>query len=276
MTHLERETLVGYKIDDLPTDLRKKCEEHLSSCAACRTSLEDIGRLIEALEDMPSEVVSEDLEEHVFALVDHDQTIRLLGDAPLAPAPAADLEARALAQIESSETTGNASPLQRRSRYSPTAFRALTGVAAVLLAALAFTTFKIADLNQELDRTEQTGVPPGHSVQTIALGKGDGDVSLDLIHFRHNNYRLRLFTKDFPVQREGHHYEVWLEGEGGSALAGSFRITHLDKVTFEFNIGVDPADHNHITIREEADDGDLSRDGRLVAKGTLDPDHVDH
>jgi hypothetical protein len=274
--HLELDTLVDYKIDNLPADRRKDCEEHLASCETCRSSLSNIDRLVEALEDMPSEVASAHLHEHVFALVDHEQTIRLLGDAPLAPTPAPDLESRALSQIEDPQATGTASVLKRRAGYSPTAFRALTGVAAILLAGLALTTFKIADLNQELDRATETGVPPGHEVQAIALGKGEGDVNLDLIHFKHNNYRLRLFTNDFPVQRDGHHYEVWLDGEGGPTLAGSFRITHLDKITFEFNIGVDPADHNHITILEEADDGDLSRDGRLVAEGTLDPDNVDH
>ncbi|MDQ3954709.1 MAG: hypothetical protein M3285_04065 [Actinomycetota bacterium] len=275
MKHLERETLVDYRIDNLSADRRTTCEEHLAVCEHCREALQNLDQLVGALEDIPSERAPADLEEHVFALVDHDRTVRLLKDAPLAPTPDADLESRTLAQIEG-DTTGAALLRQKPTGYSRNVVRSLVGVAAILLAGLAFTTFKIADLNEELDRKNGNAPPPGHLVQTIALGKTEGDVGLRLIHFRHNNYRLRLYTDHFPVQRQGHHYEVWLEGSGGQALAGSFRITHPDEVTLEFNIGVDPALHNHITILEEADDGDLSRDGRVVAKGTLDPDHVDH
>lgn len=277
MKHLERETLVDFRIDNLSAKRRTTCEEHLATCERCRNSLQSLDQLVGALEDLPSETAPADLEKHVFALVDHDQTIRLLKDAPLAPTPAGDLETRALAQIEG-ETTAVAPLRQKSPGYSRNVFRSLVGVAAILLVGLAFTTFKIADLNEQLDRRDGGGpsVPPGHSMQTIALGKTEGDVGLELIHFRHNNYRMRLFTNNFPVQKEGHHYEVWLDGPGGQALAGSFRITRPDEVTFEFNIGVDPAEHNHITILEEADDGDLSKDGRVVAEGTLDPDHVDH
>lgn len=275
MKHLEREALVDYRIDNLPAERRTICEEHLAVCEHCRKSLQNLDQLVGALEDIPSETAPADLEEHVFALVDHDQTIRLLKDAPLAPAPEDDLESRALAQIEG-DTTGWVPLRHKPTGYSRNVVRSLVGVAAILLAGLAFTTFKIADLNDQLDPRRENRPPPGHSVQTIALGKAEGDVGMELIHFRHNNYKLRLYTDGFPVQREHHHYEVWLDGSGGQAFAGSFRITHPDQVTFEFNVGIDPALHNRVTILEEADDGDLARDGRVVANGTIDPDHVDH
>jgi hypothetical protein len=275
MSHLSRKVLIDYRIDNLQADDRRACADHLQSCDACRISFQNLERLFAELGALPTEQAPADLEEHVFALVDHDPTIQLLHEAPLAPLPGADLEDRSLSQIDGAGGLVKAHQ-QEANASSRTRWRVLVAVAAVLATALAFTTWRVADLNDRLERVPGTGVPPGHEVQEIPLASGAGQVHLELIHFRHDNYKLLLYTKDFPVQKAGHHYEMWLDGKGGPSLAGSFRITHRDQVTFQFNIGIDPAEHNRIEIIEARDGGSLSRQGTVVAEGVLDPAHVDH
>lgn len=270
MKHLDDATTFDRLLGGTSTT---ESEEHVAGCSACRMRMESLQELASALRDTPLDMRPPgDLEDHVFELVARDRTIRALEETPLAPAPPADLEERVMGAVQAAAGSPSAVvDLETKRRGVRT--RVLAVAAVFALGAIGG-----GALVQTLESggsEDLTEMPEGHPVQVVALEGSQGSVNLELVHFRHDNYRLELHTEHFPVQRPGHHYELWLSGAGGEVLAGSFRLERDDEVTFVFNLGIDPAMHTDVEIREEPDSGDGSGEGRVVASGKIDPDDVE-
>ena len=261
-----RETLPAYFVDGLEGVERKKVEAHVSECAGCGAALERMEALSTILAAAPlSPEPSPDLERHVFSLVRHDEVARLAQAAPLLPEPPPTLEERSLAPVGS-----GAAPSERK-RLWPRVSLALTpafGLAAVLL-----TVLLIAD-DGPLSPTSPVDRPSGHFMQEIRL-TGSGEADLSLTHFNQDNYRLTLTDTDqLPPLTEGHHYELWLEGDGGRVSAGNFQYVKRDDFAIDFNIGVDPSEYNTVEITEEPDDGNPDKTGDSVCNGWFDPEKM--
>ena len=272
--HHVREDLVDALLGDASQAKASEVEKHLQGCSDCRAVFDQLGRLRETVAAAPLEPAPpKDLRDDVFVRVKHFRTAELLETTPLGAEPDGGLADRVFSDVRLDKVVSIESARARR----PAVVRGLlVAGAAVLVAALVFSVMQITDLNKKVDELENSDIALGHPVQTVEVTGEGVDSELELVHFRHDNYRLQLVTKDFPVQKEGHHYEVWLEGEGGETLAGSFRILRPDEVTFIFNVGIDPSQYTRIEIVEEPDDGSAAREGEVIAKGSIDPGHVEH
>ena len=274
MSQHVREELVDAVVGPPPAEV----ERHLASCAECSAELDRLRGLGGLLGEAPLDPApSDSLRDEVFLRVKHAETVGLLTDAPLTPEPERALGERVLNDAR----LGTVTPLGPRKRIR---FGVAMGTAAVLVGALVASLAQIDGLNERVDNLRETarsasvfsGVPFGHSMQKLPVAGDDFDSDIELVHFGHDNYRLQLLAEDVPVQASGHHYELWLRGEEGQSLAGSFRLLHEDDITFLFNVGIDPAEYNEVQIIEEPDFGGPSIEGEVVATGWIDPAHVEH
>ena len=274
--HHVRDEMIDVLLDDASQASAREVEQHLQSCDECRAAFDRLRLVGETVATAPLEPSPpEDLWDGIFVRIRHFRTAELLEAAPLVDEPDRGLVDRVFAD----ERLEKVVSIETARRKRPPLVRGmLVAGAALLVLGLVFSVMRIAALNSKVDELEgeDSTIAVGHPVQTVDVS-GDGiDSELELIHFRHDNYRLQLVTKDFPVQKPGHHYEVWLEGEGGATLAGSFRISRPDEVTFIFNVGIDPSEYTRVEVVEEPDQGPATRDGEVIAEGSIDPNHVDH
>ena len=261
-----RETLPAYFVDGPEGADRKEIEAHVAECAGCGAALDRLKALSTILSVAPlSPEPSPDLERHVFTLVRHDDVARLAQAAPLLPEPPPSLEERSLAPV------GSVSTSIERKRLWPRVSLALTpafGLAAVLLTVLLITD------DGPLSPTSPVDRPSGHFMQEIRL-TGAGEADLSLTRFKQDNYRLTLTDTDqLPPLTEGHHYELWLEGDEGRVSAGNFQYVRRDDFAIDFNVGVDPSEYNTVEITEEPDDGNPDKTGDSVCNGWFDPEKM--
>lgn len=273
-----REDLLEFALGESGPDGAEEIERHLADCSACSSELERLRNVIRLVEAAPLEPAPpETLREEAFLKVEHARTVALLESAPLSPEPDPGMADRVLSDARLNNV---ASLAGARKKEPSRGLRALAALgAAALIVALGFSVWRIGALTNELEglkNQDAGGNPPGHSMQTVAVAGVGINAELELVHFRHDNYRLELTTDDFPVQKEGHHYEVWLKGESGESKEGSFRILRPDRITFHFNVGIDPADYPRVEIIEEPDAGSPKTEGEVVARGRIDPAHVEH
>ena len=267
--------LIDVLLEDGSQPSTKDVEDHLQTCAECRSAFDRLRVVREMVADAPLEPrPPETLRDEVFVRMKHFRTTELLEAAPLSDEPDRGLQDRVFSDARLDKVV----PIEKGRTKRPTWVRGMVAAgAAALVLALGFSVLQIASLNDKLDDIEGDGsVAIGHPVQTVAISGEGIESELELVHFRHDNYRLQLVTEDFPVQEAGHHYEVWLEGKAGATLAGSFRIEYQDEVTFIMNVGIDPSEYTRVEIVEEPDGGSAAREGEVIAAGTIDPAHVKH
>jgi hypothetical protein len=119
------------------------------------------------------------------------------------------------------------------------------------------------------------GAPVGHPMQTIELTGDAAAADLELVHFKHDNYRLQLHADGLPGCPPTQYYELWLRGDDGEVSAGSFRMVRHDDVLFTFNVGVDPAEYYMVEVTREPADGATDKEGPVVMSGVLDPAQVE-
>jgi hypothetical protein len=219
------------------------------------------------------------LEEEVFTLIELEKTGDLLRDAPLEHEPPADLRQRSLSRLAASGQ--NVVPIKKpRSKVLGGALVAAAAAIAVL--AYSWQTDRrafesdISALEQRVEDAEERSGPIGHSMQFVDLAGPTLAADLELVHFKHDNYRLVLHAKDLPPSPDGSYYELWMRGPGGTVSAGSFRLIRVDEVPFSFNVGVDPKDYPDLELWVEPEDGNPTRTGSLVAEASLDLDHIEH
>jgi anti-sigma-K factor RskA len=139
---------------------------------------------------------------------------------------------------------------------------------------------RVASNSPATSSAEEAGIaqpPTGHPMQTIEMDGGTVAADLELVHFKHDNYRLALHASDLPGCSAQKFYEVWLREEGGDEYsAGSFRIVKPDDIVFNFNVGIDPAEYYLVEVTREPMDGSTAKEGPVIMRGALDPDHVEH
>jgi hypothetical protein len=274
-----RAKLAAYVVDGLDPVERETVETHLASCRACSEALDALRTVEDLATAAPLRPESpDDLEGRVFAYVESYEAVQAVPTAALGPEPPEDLERRSL------ERAG----VLASSR--PRRYRVATVLAPAFAAAAAVLSFMYMDARSDVDTTSpevaitpttsvfgaSAGVPIGHPMQTIELSGDVAAADLELVHFRHDNYRLQLRAADLPGCPPKHYYELWLRGDDGEVSAGSFRIIRPDDIVFNFNVGIDPAEYHLVEVTREPIDGAADKEGQVVLTGVLDPSQVEH
>ena len=269
LQHRTGEELAAYVMEDAAPDEKVDIEEHLRGCAGCRATSSRLRVVTGVLVDVPwAEEPRRELEAEVFELIRLEPVVRLASLAVVDPPPPADLEERALANVVPSEVV-----VVQPDRWS----RVSKVLAPVMAAAAIGLGVLVLDLSRDSggDITDPR-VPRGHLMQSVALSGTEAEAEIELVHFRHDNYRLELHADDLPIPPSGSRYEVWLTGPDGYVSAGSFRLVRPDDIVLEFLVGIDPKEYGRVEVTLEDADGDPSKSDRVVLTGRIDPAHVDH
>lgn len=262
-----------------PTELpRDDIEGHLRGCAACRSDAGTFGQIGELLDDAHLDPPpSAGLKDSTFARVQtEDLGVMLSGAATTPPPP--DLKRKAMARALAEPTSSRSSSRTgRRASW-------LAAAAAVLgIAVAAGSQMRVQDLDRRLasmqasvQHVEESFGPVGHPMQAVQLAGRSADAEAELVHFRHDNYRMSVHVDDIEITPPGHHYEMWVAGDDGEVSVGSFRIKHPDDLTLNFTMGVDPGQFPEVLITLERSDGDPAMSSDLVARAQLDRDALYH
>ena len=276
-----RQQLALYAVEALDQEAHREIDLHLVRCHGCSEALASLRQVEGLAREAPLRPASpNDLEGRVFAHVQAPDAAQAAPKAALGPEPPSDLERRSL------ERAGVLAPVK------PVKQRVAVALAPAFAAAAAVLSFMYMDARNDAS-SESTGsssprtspviagaaadVPVGHPMQTIEMTGDAAAADLELVHFRHDNYRLALHAADMPGCSDKTFYEVWLREEDGTEIsAGSFRIAKPDDIVFSFNVGIDPAEYYLVEVTREPMGGDSSKQGPVVMTGTLDPTHVEH
>lgn len=270
--------LPAYLLGELSGAEAADVERHLAGCRSCAAELDEYRQVAALLGSAGIEArPPAGLKEATFARLQNEDVGVLLGPAAAATPPP-DLKQRALSRA----LTVAPSPAEAKKRSSRQTWLA-AAAAIVGIAVAAGSQLRVQDLDQRLS-TMQTSVqqaersfgPVGHPLQQVQLAGTDADAALELVHFRHDNYRVTVKVDDIAVTPPGHHYELWLSGSDGEVSVGSFRIKRPDDLTLNFTAGVDPGKFPQVLITLEETDGDPEMTGNLVARARLDRDAVHH
>jgi len=262
-------------LGDIAADERAALKEHLSACADCRQEAASL-RIVPELLKEPHLAATPptDLKISALARVAADDLAGALGSAPL-PAPPRDLKERAIARAL--EPTA---PKPRR-LGAPTLI-----AAAAALIGIGFAVDSRMDM-QGLDRrvdseramrirAESALGPAGHSMQDFLLTGRDASAEAELVHFKHDNFRVTMTLSNFKPCPPDHHYELWLKGAKGVVGLGTFRMVRPDNLTLSFSVGVDPAEFPEVVATMEPNDGDPRMSKNVVASAVLDETAIHH
>lgn len=261
-------------LDDLDGEERRALKQHLSSCPDCRREAASFRALPGLLADARLETAPPtDLKISALARVAAEDLATSLGSATT-PAPPPDLKERAIARA-----------LEAPAGRKRTSRGTWLAVAAAALG-IAFAIDSRVDM-QGLDRqvtseramrirAESSFGPAGHPMQEFQLTGRDASADAELVHFRHDNFRVTMTLKDFKPSPPNHHYELWLKGDKGVVGLGTFRIIRPDNLTLSFSVGVDPKEFPEVLATLEPNDGDPQMSEDIVARAVLDEGAIYH
>jgi Anti-sigma-K factor rskA/Putative zinc-finger len=273
-----RAKLAAYVVDGLDRRELAEIESHLAECHQCSEALAALRSVEELATEAPLRPESPpDLEDRVFAFVQAYEAAQAAPTAAIGPEPPSDLERRSLER---------AGVLTMPAR--PTRQRIAMVLAPAFAAAAAILSFMYMDARSDIGSEttgdasvgpsvaqDSQGPPVGHPMQTIELAGDTVGADLEVVHFRHDNYRLQLHAWDVPDCPRTHYYEVWLRGNDGEFSAGSFRVIRPDDIVFNFNVGIDPSEYYLVEVTREPVDGAVAKEGPVVMQGTLDPSQIE-
>lgn len=262
-------------VGDLDPAKMPELETHLETCPACREELASM-RSVKALLRDPSlsAMPSGDLKVTALARVAAEDLALALGSSP-GPAPPADLKRRAITRaLEAS----------RDNRKRTTTATWIAAAAALIGIAFAVESrVEMQDLDRRADserkmriRAEAAVGPAGHPMQSFKMTGRGASADAQLVHFRHDNFRVTMTLKDFKPSPPDHHYEMWLKGHKGVVGLGTFRIVRPDELTVSFSVGVDPMDFPEVMATLEPNDGDPRMSKNVVARALLDRGSIHH
>lgn len=270
--------LVAYLRGELDEPVGSEIERHLTDCGACRQDAESFASIGELLEDARLGAhPPRGLKDSTFARLQTEDLGILLNDGATTP-PSRDLKSKAMARAlaEPGSSGGRGRPGRRASWLAAAA-------AVVGIAVAAGSQMQVQDLDRELAsvqasvrHVEESFGPVGHPMQAVQLAGNSAEADAELIHFRHDNYRMTVRINDIEVTPPDHHYEMWVAGERGEVSVGSFRIKRPDDLTLNFAMGVDPGEFPEVLITLEKSDGDPRMSSELVARAELDRDAIYH
>lgn len=269
--------LVAYLRDELAEERRRELGDHLSACPACRRDMETFRQVAEGLaEARLEERPPSHLKELAFARVEAEDVGRLLS-ATAAVAPPPDLKHRAMSRALADAPRDQMAA--KRPRRALTWMAAAFAVAGIAIAAgsqmrLQDLDRRLASMQASVRRAERSLGPLGHPMQDFQLAGRGGQGEGELVHFKHDNYRMTVKLSDMDVTPPGHHYEMWLSGPDGEVSVGSFRLKQPDDLTLNFTTGVDPGDFPEVLITLERSDGNPQMSSELVARAELDRDAI--
>lgn len=250
------EQLPAYVSGQLSGGERSEVARHLEGCTACTQERDSVEDTVHRLGAAPlAHTPPRGLEARVFERIALEPVGDLVAAAPIEGDPPDDLERRALAHAGVLTTGDGNRPMLQRA-VAP-------GLAAAVVA-LGF--FGMQWRNDARVMTQQFG-PPGETLQQVSF-KGPspfppgGGADLEIVHYDHDNYGVVIEARKLPICRVNYHYEVWVSGDRGQALLGSFTVP--GKGVYNFPMGLDPADYEEIKITHEPASGSPEQDGDVL------------
>lgn len=270
--------LVAYLRGELDEPVRSEIERHLVDCRACRQDAESFASIGELLEDARlGAQPPQGLKDSTFTRLQTEDLGILLNEGATTP-PSRDLKSKAMARAlaEPGRSGGRGQPGRRASWLAAAA-------AVVGIAVAAGSQMQVQDLDRQLAsvqasvrHAEESFGPVGHPMQAVQLAGNSAEADAELVHFRHDNYRMTVHINDIEVTPPDHHYEMWVVGEPGEVSVGSFRIKRPDDLTLNFAMGVDPGEFPEVVITLEKSDGDPRMSSEVMARAELDRDALYH
>lgn len=273
-----RPELVAHLRGELDEARRAEVEVHVASCPDCRSDLEVFRQMGELLSEAElGERPPDHLKETALARVETEDLGRLLS-ATAAAMPPPDLKDRAMSRALAGKPTKPTATRPRRALTWMAAAAAVTGIAiaAGSQARMQDLDRRLASMQASVRRAERSLGPVGHPMQAFQLAGRTAQADAELVHFKHDNYRMTVKLSNMDVTPPDHHYEMWLSGDEGEVSVGNFRLKRPDDLTLNFTIGVDPGDFPEVLITLEPSDGDPRKSSELVARAQLDRDALYH
>lgn len=268
--------LPSYVLGDATDAEIDHVERHVEGCEACDRELESVRALGALLDDaLLGARPPASLKDAAFARVQAEDLGVLLGGTSVA-APPADLKERALSRALTDPGTAGATKRRRAGLLAVAAAVTGIGIAAGSQMQVQDLDRRLATMQASVRQAEDSFGPMGHPMQEVRLAGNDATGEAELLHFKHDNYRMTVKLDDIEVTPPGHHYEMWVAGEEGEVSVGSFRLKRPDDLTLSFTMGVDPADFPEVLITLEPTDGDPRMSSDLVATAWLDRDAIHH
>lgn len=270
--------LPSYALGELDGNERDRVEKHLSSCASCAHEAAGIAQLAELVGDSGlDEHPPSGLKDATFTRLEA-QDLGFLVGSTAAALPPPDLKERALTRALT-DPPASRPPTRSRPRGTWLAAAAAViglGIAAGSQARVQDLDRRLATMQASVQHVEESYGPVGHPMQAVQLAGSGANAQAELVHFRHDNYRITVKVNDIDITPPEHHYEVWLSGDDGEVSIGSFRIKRPDDLTLNFTMGVDPGRFPEVLITREPTDGDPAMSSTLVARAELDRDSIYH
>ncbi len=262
-----------------PTEIAgEDIRRHLRGCAACRNDAETFVQIGELLDDAHlAPPPPAGLKESTFARIQtEDLGVMLTGAATTGPP--SDLKRKAMARALAEPVSSPGSSRTGRRASWLAAAAAVVGIALAAGSQMRVQDLdsRLASMQASVQHVEESFGPVGHPMQAVQLAGRSADAEAELVHFRHDNYRMTVHIDDIEITPPGHHYEVWFAGDDGEVSVGSFRIKHPDDLTLNFTMGVDPGQFPEVLITLEKSDGDPTMSPNLVARAQLDRDALYH
>lgn len=193
MTHAERDLVASYALGALPDDERAAFEDHLASCAVCRSELEDARGVVSALAaSVPLVRPSRELRSRLLSTVEAEAELLR------AASPRADRPAR------------------RRLRLGPLELPSLGALATVAAVVLALVGGLEARELLRRDRVDH---------RSIALSAPVGGGARARVELAGERTTLRI--RHMPPPGSGRVYQVWLQPRSSAAPAATqtlFRV----------------------------------------------------
>lgn len=256
-------------LDDLDAEERDALKKHLAGCGECRREAASLRTLPDLIREAGlAPAPSANLKVSALARVAAEDLATALGSAT-APSPPSDLKERALARA----LEPPAAPRRRSS--APTWLAAAAALIAIGFAASS--QVEMQDLDRQVSseramriRAESALGPVGHPMQEFRLTDHDASAQGELVHLRHDNFRVTMTLSDFEPSPPDQHYELWLRGPRGVVGLGTFRIDRPDDLTLSFSVGVDPREFPEVVATLEPNDGDPRMSDHVVADTLLD------
>ena len=268
--------LPSYVLGDATDVERGHVEKHVEGCEECARELESVRALGALLDDaLLATRPPASLKDAVFARVQAEDLGVLLSGTGVT-APPADLKERALNRALTGLGGSRGTTRRRAGLLAVAAAVTGIGIAAGSQMQVQDLDRRLATMQSSVRQAEDSFGPLGHPMQEIQLAGSDAAGEMELLHFKHDNYRMTVKLDDIEVTPPGHHYEMWVAGDQGEVSVGSFRIKRPDDLTLSFTMGVDPADFPEVLITLEPTDGDPRMSSDLVAAAWLDRDAIHH
>ncbi|HEY9412039.1 MAG TPA: anti-sigma factor [Jiangellaceae bacterium] len=206
-----------YALHALPADEVELFERHLAECSACRSEVDEIRETSSRLGLAMTTTPPPELKSQVMA--------RIAGVRPLPPVPEVESDTaepgRGTGPVAGSADGAGAGPAQARAwqRWWP---RIATGVAAAMTAAVVALAAQLADVRDDLERSQAIGAQMRELVEApdVAMVRASDDGSNGTVLMARSIDTAVLIADGMNPAPDAHTYQLWFIEDGDMRSAG--------------------------------------------------------